>query len=150
MKIKSSLKIFWLGMFKNGCGQSGLWNLKLIVSEEWTHGINNFFACWFWYKFIQIKSCLKIFRVGMVKNGCGQSGDGTVKLTVSKEWTDGINHFIYWYWFRKIKSWSKFLVVNGQKWVWPVWSWDSKFYCISKMNRWNKLIFWLLLQIQES
>ena len=47
MKIKSWFKIFWLGMFKNGCGQSGLWNLKLIVSEEWRDGINKFFACWF-------------------------------------------------------------------------------------------------------
>ena len=28
------------------------------------------------------KSCLKIFAVGMVKNGCGQSGNGTLKLTV--------------------------------------------------------------------
>ena len=27
----------------------------------------------------------------MVKNGCGKSGDGTLKLTVSEEWTDGIN-----------------------------------------------------------
>ena len=29
----------------------------------------------------------------------------------------------------------------GQKWVWPVWSWDFKIDCISEMNRWNKLIF---------
>ena len=29
----------------------------------------------------------------MVKNGCGQSCDGTLKLTVSEEWTDGINGF---------------------------------------------------------
>ena len=27
----------------------------------------------------------KIFWVGMVKNGCGQSGHGTLKLTVSQE-----------------------------------------------------------------
>ena len=29
----------------------------------------------------------------MVKNGCGQSGDGTLKLTVSEEWTNGITDF---------------------------------------------------------
>ena len=29
----------------------------------------------------------------------------------------------------------------GQKWVWPAWSQDSKIGCISKMNRWNELIF---------
>ena len=39
MNIKNWLKILWLGMFKNGCGQSGLWTLKLILSEEWTDGI---------------------------------------------------------------------------------------------------------------
>ena len=77
----------------NGCGQSGLWTLKLIECEEWTDGIYRFFACW--YKFIQIKSYLKIFVVGMVNNGCGQSGDGALKLTVSKEWIDGIIHFLY-------------------------------------------------------
>ena len=25
----------------------------------------------------------------VVKNGCGHSGDGTLKLTVSENWTDG-------------------------------------------------------------
>ena len=23
---------------------------------------------------------------------------------------------------------------HGQKWVWPVWSWDSKIDCISEIN----------------
>ena len=27
----------------------------------------------------------------MAKNGYGQSGDGTLKLTVFEEWTDGID-----------------------------------------------------------
>ena len=31
----------------------------------------------------------------MAKNGWGQSGDWTLKLTESKEWTDGITHFLY-------------------------------------------------------
>ena len=31
--------------------------------------------------------------VGMVKNGCGQSGDRTLKLTVSEGWIDGVNWF---------------------------------------------------------
>ena len=38
---------------------------------------------------------------------------------------------------------------HGQKWVWPVWSWDSKIDCISKLNRWNNLIFCILVQMQE-
>ena len=29
--------------------------------------------------------------VGVVKNGCGQSCDGTLKLTLSEERTNGIN-----------------------------------------------------------
>ena len=30
----------------------------------------------------------------MVKNGLDQSGQGTLKLTASQEWTDGINIFL--------------------------------------------------------
>ena len=33
----------------------------------------------------------KFFRVGMVKNGCGHSGNGTEKMTASQERTGGIN-----------------------------------------------------------
>ena len=40
---------------------------------------------------MQIKRRLKILGVGMVKNGCGQSFDRTLKLTESEELTDGIN-----------------------------------------------------------
>ena len=43
------------------------------------------------YKFTQIKSWLNIFWVSMVKNGCGQSRDRTLKLTVFEEWSDGVN-----------------------------------------------------------
>ena len=38
---------------------------------------------------------MKILGVGMVKNGCGHSGHGTLKLTVSEKWTDGITVFLY-------------------------------------------------------
>ena len=61
----------------------GLRVLKLTASQGWTDGINLFFASW--YKSTQSKSWLKIFQVGMVKNGCGQYGDGIRKLTVSEE-----------------------------------------------------------------
>ena len=33
----------------------------------------------------KLRVALKFLGVGMVKNGCGQSGNGTLKLTVSKE-----------------------------------------------------------------
>ena len=45
---------------------------------ELTNGINWLFACW--YNLMKIK--LKVLVVGMVKNGCGQSCDGTSKLNV--------------------------------------------------------------------
>ena len=31
--------------------------------------------------------------MSMVKNECGQSGHGTLKLTVSEDWMDGMNWF---------------------------------------------------------
>ena len=65
-----------------------------------------------------MKINLKFLGDGMVKNGCGQSCDGILKLTVSEEWIDGIDwYFACWYSFTKIKSWSKIfwvgLVKNG-------------------------------------
>ena len=33
--------------------------------------------------------------MGIVRNGEGQSGHGTVKLTVSQEWIDGMNWFLH-------------------------------------------------------
>ena len=47
---------------------------------ELTNRINLFFACWY-----NMKINLKVLGVGMVKNGCGQSCDGTLKLTLSEE-----------------------------------------------------------------
>ena len=47
----------------------------------------------------------KIFWVGMVWNGCDQSGYRTLKLTISQEGIDGINWFFArWCKFRKTKS----------------------------------------------
>ena len=92
-----------------------IWPIWSLDSKtELNSGINLFFA--YWYNFMKIN--LKVLGVGMVKNGCGQSCDGTLKLTVSEEWTDGINWFFAcWYRFTKIKSSSKFfwvgIVKNG-------------------------------------
>ena len=36
---------------------------------------------------------------------------------------------------RKLKVDQNFLGGPGQKWVWPVWSQDSKIDCTSRMNR---------------
>ena len=46
---------------------------------------------------------------------------------------------------------KSFLDRHGQEeWLLPVWSWNSKIDYISKMNRWNKLIFCMLVQIEEN
>ena len=41
----------------------------------------------------RLKVNQNIFALGMAKNGCGQFGHGTLKLTVSQEWNDGMNWF---------------------------------------------------------
>ena len=127
-------------MSKNWFDQSSLWTLKLTISQEWTDGINRFFTCW--YKFMQIKRWLKIFGEGLVKSGCGQSREGTPKLTI---W--GMNRWNNWFFacwsrFTKIRSWSNiFWVGMVKKKVWQVWSWDYKIGSISEINQRNELIF---------
>ena len=70
---------------------------------------------------------LKILGVVVVKNGCGQSYDGTLKLTLSEESTNWITDFLYVDAdLKQLKADQKLLGGHGQKWVWPVWSWDSK------------------------
>ena len=62
-----------------------IWPIWPLDSKiKLTAGVNLFFACC--YNFMKIN--LKVLGVGMVKNGCGQSSEETLKLTVSE---DGIN-----------------------------------------------------------
>ena len=42
MEIKNSLKNSGVGVFRNGCGYSGLRTRKLAVSQGGIHGINYF------------------------------------------------------------------------------------------------------------
>ena len=49
---------------------------------------------------MKIKSWLKKFFVGMIKNGCCHSGNGTLKLAVSQEWIEWKN-FACWCKFMK-------------------------------------------------
>ena len=101
----------WINWWNSLIFSMLIWPIWLLDSKiELNNGINLLFACW--YNFMKIN--LKVLGVGMVKNGCGQSCDGTlIKLTVSEEWTDGINcFFTCWYRFAKIKSWSKIFCVG--------------------------------------
>ena len=42
----------------------------------------------------------------------------------------------------KLKVDQKFFV-----WAWSVWSQESEIDCISRMNKWNELVFCMLVQI---
>lgn len=55
---------------------------------------------------------------------------------------------IYWNENLIRKCWCR----GSHKWVWPLWSniQDSNIACISRRNHWNKLIFDVLIEIQES
>ena len=131
---------------ENAISQSDCRILKSTFSPEQIDETASF-ACW--YKFTKIESWSKFFWLRMVNNKCGQSDLKTLKLNLCQEWTDGINQsFASWYEFTHMKRWFKFFWVSlhSQKWVWLVWSRDSKTDYISEMNRWNmmklmKLIF---------
>ena len=52
------------------------------ISEKWADGIIDYFECW--CRFTKNKSWSKMFWVSIFKNGCGQSGHGTLKLPISQ------------------------------------------------------------------
>ena len=81
----------------------------------------------------------------MVKNGCGQSCDGTLKLTLSEKRANGINWFLAcWCRFITVKSWSKIYWVGMVRNVC-----GQSGHGTLKLNRWNNRIFCMLVQIQE-
>ena len=59
----------------------------MVCLIEITNEINLFFA--YLYNFMKVN--WKVLEVGMVRNVCDQSFYVPLKLTVSEEWTDGIN-----------------------------------------------------------
>ena len=56
-----------------------IWVCLILSLDSEIDKINWFFTGL--HKLMQIKTWLKIFGVGMAKNGCGQSGGWTFKLT---------------------------------------------------------------------
>ena len=145
MQIKRTLKILGVGVIKNGCGQSCDGTLKLTLSEEWTNGINWFFACW--CRFITIKSWSKIYWIGMVKNDCGQSGHGTLKLYLKTEHKINLIFCILVQMQEGQKLIQWFLSGPCQKWQWLFSSEDPK-TCILRMNIWIELILLMLIVMQ--
>ena len=146
MLVKRAWKILGVSVVKKGCGQSCHGTLKLTLNEEWTNGVNWFFACW--CRFLTVKIWSNIYWMVMVKNGCGQSGHGTLKLTVSKlNWW---NNLIFCMLVQMQEDWKliqSFLGRPCQKWQWLFSSWDPK-TCILKMNIWIELIILMLIVMQ--
>ena len=93
-----------------------------------------FFA--YWYVITEIKSWSNILLVGMVKNGCGQSGHVTLKLT------DGIKSFFsYWYKFRKAKRWFNYFWVDVVKNIYKSATF-SKQVLLRSINFFRRATFW--------
>ena len=60
--------------------------------------------------------------MGVVKNRCDQSGDGTQKLIVSEEWADRTNDILHVDTdSQKIKTDQMFLGGHGRKWLCQIW-----------------------------
>ena len=75
----------------------------------------------------------------MGQNAFSQSDGRTLKSTISLEQIDKIA------WFFACSFGG-----HGQKWWWPVWLHKSKIDRVSRMNKLSKLIYSMLVQIQES
>ena len=86
--------------FRGWCGQKWIWPV-----EWWDSKIDSIWRMNKWNNLI-FGMLMQIYWMGMVKNGCGQSGHGTLKLTVSQNWTDEITWFFACYYkCRKAESW---------------------------------------------
>ena len=78
-------------MIKNGFGHSGHGALKLIVFQEWTDGMNWFFACW--CKFRKAKSNFNDFWVCVVIVRRSHLVHATLKSAVFSEWVFELSWF---------------------------------------------------------
>ena len=93
------------------------------------------------------KSCF--WYIG--ENAFSQSNYRIFKSTISVEQINEIASFVHVDRnLQKLKFVENFLIGHGQKWMWAIWSLDSKFGCYSRMNRLNQLIFCMLVQIHAS
>ena len=62
---------------------------------------------------------MQIFGVGLVKNGCGQSGGKTLKLIVSEEWTDRVTDFLH------VDTYLQKLKTDQKLFGWAWWKMDE-------------------------
>ena len=69
------------------------WQDPKIETEKWTDEITDFLHIDTDSQ--KSKADQKFLGQSWSKNGCGQSGHGTLTLTVSQKWTYGINRFLH-------------------------------------------------------
>ena len=79
-------------MGQNALDQSDCSIFKLTISLKQNDEKTWIFV--YWCRFIEIESCLKSIGLGMVKNGCRQSGLRTLKLAISQEGINGLSWFL--------------------------------------------------------
>ena len=92
-------------------------------------------------------SIMKIYIIYCSCMGQNVLSQSDCRIFLSTMFPEEINETSWFF-----ACWCKFTFLggHGQKWVWPVWSRDPKIDYIPRMNRWDELIFCMLVQIQES
>ena len=151
---------FFKGFFclkhrENGSKLSQKWDLfefikKLVFDFHWICSITKtYIICCVSVHNLYL---IEILFLGYGPNFLCQSDCSIYKIMISLEQINEIAWFFaFWHQLKKTKSWSVILLDgNGQKWVYSIWLQDSKIECISRMSSWNKLIFCMMLQIEES
>ena len=95
--IKSWPKNVWVGMVRNGCGQSGHRTFKIGCISRMNWRNNWFSACW--CKFRKAKSYFNGFWLGLVKKRCGHWMSEWVSGHWMSQWICWMNFWIGWSWF---------------------------------------------------
>ena len=128
---------FLVGMVKNEYGQSVLWTLKLIVSQERTDGTDFWHARTISHK---SKDDWKFFWWAWSKLGVASHSK-------MNRW----NEVIFIMLVRIQESWKLIQVYlggRGQKWPWLFSSWDPDIYCTLRIDLWIELVFWMVIVMQ--
>ena len=131
-EAKKRVFLFWdIGWNAFSCSGCEILNQTFLQSKSMKQP--HFFVCW--YKFTKIKIWLKSFWWGMVKKSVAN-----LFLEELMELTDFLHAFTV---SHKLKGDWKFF---GLAW----WKMGVASHRNKKMNRWNKVIYSMLVRIQES
>ena len=129
-------------MDQNSLSQSDCRIFISAISPEQIDEIAWFFA--FLCKFMKIKSLLKMFCVGMVKNRCGHSCPSHDSKIGCISWW---NKLIFCMLIKARNYFNNLWMRIVKIWAWPFSSLDLKTCCISRMNLWMEMIFCMLMVV---